>query len=327
LIIPLLVHFAIMASNDEKENSNLKKDVVTEHCPEIGFSQSIILSEANIYQHQSKYQKIDIHKSRHYGKILVLDDVVQLTENDSNSYNEMLSHVPLMEHPNPKRVLVIGAGDGYVLREVLKHPSVEHVDLVELDADVIAACKLHFPFSNSAWEDPRSEIHIEDGLKYVKDSPSDHYDVVIQDSSDPFTMDEGNEKKILPSSVLYSCDHFIEIYRILKLGGILNFQSETIHIPSDLCGVKEWREQALQVGFTSVKYGSLYITSYITGQIGFLLCKKDDEVSDMKNVIRRFQHFEQHSSLETSYYHPRLQRSCFDLPLWAERAIYGTFVP
>jgi len=311
------------SSPTSTNNINTKKNkiVVTEHNSEIGFTQSITLSECNLYEHQSQYQKIRVHKSKHYGKILVLDDVVQLTEKDADSYNEMLTHVPMMEHKCPKNVLIIGGGDGYVLREVLKHPCVEHVDHVELDPDVITACKLHFPSTNAAWEDKRVTVHVRDGMEFVKSAASNKYDVIIQDSSDPFAVDEEDAEQHfdLPSSVLYTLDHFREMHRILKEDGILNFQSETIHIPSDIKGVKSWREQALQVGFQSADYGSIFITTYITGQIGCLLCRKMKDDRPLEEIKKRW------NEMETSYYHPGLQRSCFQLPLWAHKAIYGSY--
>jgi len=283
-----------------------EKTRITEFSPEIGFSQSLTVSEKRIRQ-RSKFQKIEIFESRHYGKVLVLDDVVNLTEKDADSYNEMLTHVPMMEHGDPKTVLVIGGGDGYVVREVLKYKSVERVDHVELDEDVIEICKTHFPSAKDTWDDERVHLRIENGIDFVRNAPDDFYDVIIQDSSDPFAVRDG-EAVTLPSSVLYSQDHFKEIYRVLKDGGVLNFQAETIHIPSDLEGVVRWRSHALHVGFASAEYGMLFISTYITGQIGFLLCKKGKcKQVDMDAVNFIFHDFEQRG-VGTTYYHPRLQK-------------------
>ena len=326
IFIPLAILTSLILLQSVKSIMSPSKRVVTEHNSEIGFTQSILLSEENIYEHQSEYQKIRIHKSKHYGKILVLDDVVQLTEKDADSYNEMLTHLAMMEHPCPKRVLIIGGGDGYVTREVLKHDCVEHVDHVELDPDVIAACKLHFPSTKAAWDDPRVKVHVCDGMAFVKDAPSHTYDVIIQDSSDPFAVDEEDAEKHvdLPSSVLYTSDHFAHMHRILKADGIMNFQSETIHIPSDIKGVKSWRDQALNVGFESADYATIFITTYITGQIGCLLCRKNKLDRPLEEVRKRWEGMEK-NGLGTSYYHPGLQRSSFQLPLWAHRAIYGSY--
>ena len=193
--------------------------------PSIGFYQAIEMVENSLlFAKQSKYQAIEVHQSKFFGKMLVLDGVIQLTERDADSYNEMMAHVPMFQHANPKRVLVVGGGDGYVLKEVLKHPSVEHVDHVDLDGDVITTCEKHFPQWGDAWKDPRAHLHICDGAKYVRDTPANYYDVIIQDSSDPWIAGEDGEMIPLPSGVLYEEAHICELYRVLKPNGILNIQ-------------------------------------------------------------------------------------------------------
>ena len=120
-------------------------NTVGEYISESGFYQSLTLkSEKPLVHTQSKYQDIKVVESIYYGKVLVLDGVVQLTEKDGDSYNEMMVHPAMYSHRSPKRVLIIGGGDGYVLSEVLKHPEVEHVDHVDLDSAVIDVCRDHF---------------------------------------------------------------------------------------------------------------------------------------------------------------------------------------
>lgn len=300
------------------------KQAIGEYIEETGFYQSIgITNKDPLLKKQSKYQLIEVHHSPHYGRILVLDGVVQLTEKDADAYNEMMAHMPMFQHKNPKRVLVIGGGDGYVLSEVLKHDSVEEVHHVDLDEEVIDTCKEYFTWGK-AWDDPRVTLHVADGADFVRKAPMGSYDVVIQDSSDPWTWDENGNVIELPSSVLYSPEHFESIHRILKPDGILNLQAETIQIPSDLAGIAEWRKLVLEKGFESARYGTLMISSYPTGQIGFLMCQKrspgEPEVSE---ALRKRYALMCESGRRTSYYHPRLQRSAFDLPLWAEQVIYG----
>jgi spermidine synthase len=222
-----------------------------------------------------------------------LDGVIQLTERDADSYNEMMAHMAMMQHKRPKRALVIGGGDGYVLSEVLKHDSIEHVDHVDLDENVIEACKNNFFHGRkSAWDDPRVQLHIADGAAFVDSAANSSYDVVIQDSSDPWTTDEHGNRIVLPSSLLYTQEHFQAIVRILTPAGIFNFQAETFNIPSDVEGIREWRKQALQVGFQRARYGSLYISSYPMGQIGFILCKKGPlEGTSHDDVVGRSMHF------------------------------------
>eukprot|EP00814_Leptocylindrus_danicus_P017108 CAMPEP_0116010846 /NCGR_PEP_ID=MMETSP0321-20121206/4230_1 /TAXON_ID=163516 /ORGANISM="Leptocylindrus danicus var. danicus, Strain B650" /LENGTH=354 /DNA_ID=CAMNT_0003479995 /DNA_START=138 /DNA_END=1203 /DNA_ORIENTATION=+ len=314
------------------ENSSLFPDgVIGERIPEIGFSQSIeLLSTKPIFPSvQSKYQKIEIFESKHYGKILVLDGVTQLTERDANSYNEMMAHIPMFAHREPKRVLIIGGGDGYVLSEVLKHDSVVQADHVDLDGEVIEVCRKYFKWGEHAWADERTNLIVGDGAAFVRDAPDDYYDVIIQDSSDPFLVSDDGEETPLPSLHKY---HFMNIKRILRKGGIFNLQAESYTIPSDLKGIQRWRDQALQLGFTSARYGTIAISTYPTGQIGFLLCESssasDGEISYngeadmMQHVKERFDRIKD-TGKSTTYYHPRLQISSFDLPYWVEKAIYG----
>lgn len=314
---------AILAIFAIKTPSKSIRNAIGEYIAETGFYQSILLTDDKpIYRKRSKFQEIEVLRSKYYGKILVLDGVVQLTEKDADSYNEMMSHPAMFAHPNPKRVLIIGGGDGYVLSEVLKHKSVEHVDHVDLDGEVIQVCKDHFSWGG-AWDDPRVSLHIADGAAFVRDAPSGSYDVIIQDSSDPFTWADDGEKVDLPSKTLYEDDHFVNIERSLGDDGIFNFQAETFNIESDLEGIVEWRKQALAVGFQDARYGSLSISSYPTGQIGFLLCVKNTEgVSSLPDIEERYDEMVAAGGA-TSYYHPKLQISSFILPLWVEQRIYA----
>eukprot|EP00523_Entomoneis_sp_CCMP467_P009226 CAMPEP_0168736726 /NCGR_PEP_ID=MMETSP0724-20121128/10010_1 /TAXON_ID=265536 /ORGANISM="Amphiprora sp., Strain CCMP467" /LENGTH=500 /DNA_ID=CAMNT_0008783935 /DNA_START=24 /DNA_END=1526 /DNA_ORIENTATION=+ len=281
-----------------------------------------------LYQTRSHYQDIQVLQSQAYGKILVLDGVVQLTERDADSYNEMMAHVPMFEHPHPQRVLIIGGGDGYVLHEVLKHDTVTHVDHVDLDGSVIETCQQHFAWGAQAWADPRVSLHIADGAAFVRNAPPGTFDVIIQDSSDPWTWGPDGSPVELPSAVLYEPDHFAALFRALKPGGLLNLQAETLNIPSDLEGIRTWREQAQGVGFARARYGSLMISSYPTGQIGFLLCETaapsepEQGAPSERRIVERYQQMVQQGKA-TSYYHPPLQTSSFILPLWAEQYIYS----
>jgi len=304
--------------------ANKPTNVVGEYISESGFYQSITLTnDKPVYEKRSEFQDISILESKHYGKILMLDGVIQLTEKDADSYNEMMTHPAMFLHANPKRVLVIGGGDGYVLSEILKHPEVEHVDHVDLDGEVIEVWRDHFKWG-SAWDDERVTLHVADGAAFVKNATDGFYDVIVQDSSDPYTWEEGSGKKIdLPSKTLYSDEHFENISRILSKDGIFNFQAETFNIESDLDGIVEWRQRALSVGFEDARYGSISISSYPTGQIGFLLCRKSLKSSSSdESMNKRYEHIVS-SGKATSYYHPKLQKSTFSLPLWVQNRIYG----
>lgn len=308
----------------EVTTASKPSNVVGEYISESGFYQSITLTDDEpVFQKQSKFQDISVLKSKHYGKILMLDGVIQLTEKDADSYNEMMAHPAMFSHPNPKRVLVIGGGDGYVLSEVLKHPEVEHVDHVDLDGEVVEVCRTHFEWGK-AWDDERVTLHVADGAAFVKRSQDGYYDVIIQDSSDPYTWEEDTGEKVdLPSMTLYSDEHFQNISRILKKDGVFNFQAETFNIESDLDGIVEWRKRALSVGFEDARYGSISISSYPTGQIGFLLCRKSVEPSASKKEIKDRYDTMVGLGRATSYYQPKLQEASFSLPLWVENRIYG----
>lgn len=318
--------FTAFLSMDQaaSRSSNPSPNTVGEYIAESGFYQSITLEgDEPLFEKKSKFQDISVLKSKHYGKILMLDGVIQLTEKDADSYNEMMTHPAMFSHPSPKRVLVIGGGDGYVLSEVLKHPEVEHVDHVDLDGEVIQVCREHFEWGR-AWDDPRVKLHVADGAAFVKNATAGFYDVIIQDSSDPYTWEEGSGEKIdLPSLTLYSEEHFENISRILGEAGIFSFQAETFNIESDLEGIVEWRQRALDVGFEDARYGSISISSYPTGQIGFLLCRKSTKSTPaMESVLSRFDMMVE-MGRGTSYYQPKLQDSAFSLPLWVEQRIYG----
>lgn len=188
---------------------------------------------------------------------------------------------------------------------------------------MVAVCKEHFSWG-SAWDDPRVALHIEDGAAFVRSALPSSYDVIIQDSSDPWTWTESGEKVELPSSVLYSKEHMENIHRALKPNGVLNIQAETLQLPSDLQGVVSWRQGALDAGFATARYSTIMIPTYPTGQIGCLLCEKSKPGKSLQQkVLRRYLKMCE-AGLQTSYYHPRLQTSSFDLPLWAEKQIYGT---
>jgi len=343
------LHVPHFMTNDDDEQTQTQKTPQLVECEsEIGWTQVIdVKSSEPLVSHQSQYQKIELYESKHFGKILVLDDLLQLTEHDADSYNEMMAHVPLMQHTNPKRVLIIGGGDGRVLHEVLKHDCVEHVDMVDLDKDVVDICQEHFAWGHQSqlYDDPRVTLHIRDGASYVEQQSSSTYDVIIQDSSDPWEYDEQTgEKRLLPAHVLYTSSHFQNLNRILTPRGIFNLQAESFHIPSRLVDIQEMRQTALrQGGFQSAKYGSITIATYSPGQIGFLLCEKEpmipevcsnnedesgndqkgEEERKMSQIQERFDRMRSSSDKRTTYYQPKLQQSAFDLPLWVEETIYN----
>lgn len=165
--------------------------------------------------HRSLYQDVLVFESTNHGMVLVLDGVIQVTERDEFAYQEMLAHIPLFAHPNPKRVLVIGGGDGGVLREVAKHPSVEEIVICEIDKDVIDAAKKYLPTLAIGYDDPRVTVRVMDGSKFL-DENKDSFDVIITDSSDP----------VGPASVLFETPFYNAMFASLRDGGIVCTQGE-----------------------------------------------------------------------------------------------------
>jgi spermidine synthase len=169
------------------------------------------------YDQKSPFQRVRILESYKYGKMLALDDMVMTTEKDEFHYHEMISHPALFSHPNPKNVLVIGGGDGGTVREILRHEEIEKVTMVEIDGLVIDACKEFLPNIASAFDNPKLELIVDDGIAFVKSAPKNHYDIVIVDGSDPVGPAEG----------LFSVEFYQNCFNCLKTDGILVAQGES----------------------------------------------------------------------------------------------------
>ncbi|MCA9808260.1 MAG: polyamine aminopropyltransferase [Cyanobacteria bacterium HKST-UBA06] len=174
---------------------------------------------ARLFEGRSDFQKVEVVATPTWGRMLLLDGLVQTTERDEWVYHEMIAHVPLLAHRDPKRVLVIGGGDGGTVREVLKHPGVQEVVLCEIDAMVIEACKQHLPGIACALVegDRRLTVRVGDGVAYVADEARG-FDVVIVDSSEP--MGPGEE--------LFSETFYTNVaQKALNAGGLLVAQTES----------------------------------------------------------------------------------------------------
>lgn len=189
---------------------------------------------------------------------------------------------------------------------MLKHPSVEHVDHVDLDQDVIETCETYFEWGG-AWKDERAHLHICDGAQFVRDAADGVYDVIIQDSSDPWVVDDDGVMQPLPSSVLYEEQHICDLNRILKPDGVLVIQAESFGVPTSLGGIVVWRGVMEACGFQRSRYGSIYTSSYPTGQIGLLVGEKNPCASaPYHDVVERYNRIVE-AGQKTSYYHPPLQ--------------------
>ena len=162
-----------------------------------------------LLEQKTKYQDLKVFESTTWGKVLILDGVIQLTEKDEMSYQEMLAHIPMFSHRQPKRVLIVGGGDGGILREVCKHNCVEEIVQCEIDEGVIEASKRFFPTISNSFQDKRLKLIIDDAVHYVIDeAKNESFDVIIVDSSDP----DG------PAEKLFSEEFYKNASRILTKG-------------------------------------------------------------------------------------------------------------
>ncbi|HID79780.1 MAG TPA: polyamine aminopropyltransferase [Aquifex aeolicus] len=240
-----------------------------------------------LYHTKSQYQEILVFENPFFGKILVLDGVVQLTERDEFIYHEMLAHVPLMAHPNPKKVLIIGGGDGGTLREVLKHKSVEEAVLVEIDREVIETSKRFFPNLSESFEDPRAIVVNEDGVKYLQDYENE-FDVIIVDSTDPVGF----------AYVLTTEEFFKTVFRALKGDGIYAGQSESLHYHLDI--VRRFQNN-LNSAFPIVDLYTAVIPTYAGYWWTFSIASKKYDVRQPKRE----------KDYETKYYSPVVHKNAF----------------
>ncbi len=255
-----------------------------------------------LVQKKSAFQDIRIFESEFYGRVLMLDGVVQITERDEFVYQEMLAHVPLFAHGNARNVLIIGAGDGGVLRRVLQHPGVEKVTMVEIDGDVVELSKQFLPnISGQCWNDPRAEVIIGDGIEYVAKAPTASVDVIIVDSTDPIGVGE----------VLFTDDFYQNCARILTDEGLIVNQ----------CGVPFMQAEELRE--TSKRrakffhYVSAYVATVPTYVGGFMTLGIAGKGSNKTKVSADLicNRAKQANILgETRYWSPEVHVASFSLP-------------
>ncbi|KAG0337796.1 putrescine aminopropyltransferase [Podila humilis] len=257
-----------------------------------------------LHVEKSLFQDVLVFQSTSYGNILVLDGVIQSTERDEFSYQEMMTHVPMNAHPNPRKVLVIGGGDGGVLREVVKHEGVEEVTLCEIDEAVIRVSKKYLPSMAVGFEHPKVKIHVGDGFAFLEDKV-DSFDVIITDSSDP----------VGPAASLFQAKFFELMKNALHPGGIICTQCECIwlHLPI----IKEVMGFSRRL-FPTVEYGYTTIPTYPCGQIGLMVCSKDPN-ANIREPLRQWPK-EQEAKL-CRYYNSDVHRASFVLPQFAKDAL------
>ncbi len=272
-----------------------------QHTPEVNFS---IKVNRQLFTAQSDYQRIDVFDSKEFGCFLTLDGYMMLTEKDEFIYHEMIVHVPMAVHPNAKKVLVIGAGDGGVIRELTRYESVEHIDMVEIDELVVEVCKKFLPLTACSLDDPRVHITYQDGLKYIR-SKENEYDLIIVDSTDPFGPGEG----------LFTKEFYGNCYKALKEDGIIVNQHESPFYHEDALAMQRAHKRIVE-SFAISKVYQAHIPTYPSGHWLFGFSSKK------YHPIRDFNAAKWNTlGMQTKYYNTRLHEGAFALPNYVEELL------
>jgi len=252
-----------------------------------------------LHTEKTEFQDIAILDTYEFGRMLVLDGIVQTTIKDEFVYHEMISHIPLFTHPNPKQVLVVGGGDGGVIREVLKHPSVEKAVLCEIDKRVVELSLEYLPEISCGLKDKRAEVFIGDGIKYVMENKN-KFDLIVVDSTDPFGAAEG----------LFNKSFYESLYECLKDDGIFVAQTETpLYLPQVVKKVYTDIKNAFPITRMYMAAIPTYPGVYWSFTIG---SKKYDPLTvDINKIL----------DLDTKYYYRDLHKACFVLPKYVKDLI------
>ncbi len=263
-----------------------------------GYAQRFRITDL-VYQEKSEHQDLVIFDTPMFGRVLALDGIIQTTENDEFIYHEMMAQVPLFGHGAAKRVLIIGGGDGGVLREVLRHKDVELACMVEIDRSVVDLCREYMPsLSAGAFDDPRCDLVIADGCKYVADT-DDRFDIIIIDSTDPLG----------PGEVLFTEQFYADCRRCMTEGGVLVTQNGVPFTQPE-----EVTNSAKRLGtvFKDVSFYATVVPTYIGGTM--MLGWASDN-ADLKSVrAEELQRRVEASGIKTRYYSADMHKAAFSLP-------------
>lgn len=259
--------------------------------------QSFLVEEV-LFREQTGFQDLIIFRSRKFGRVLALDGVIQVCEGDEFVYHEMLSHVPLLAHGAVRDVAVVGGGDGGILREVLKHP-IERATLVEIDQGVIEICRRHMPgISAGAYDDPRTEVVIADGVDYMA-KPGRLFDVIVVDSTDP----------IGPGEVLFTHAFYADCKKRLKPGGIVVNQNGVPFLQDEELRATHAKLKGL---FADASFFVAAVPTYVGGfmTLGWATDDPSHRQHPAAEIDRRFQAH----PFPTRYWNPGLHAASFALP-------------
>lgn len=251
---------------------------------------------------QSKYQHIAVFDTYEFGNVLTLDGIVMLSEKDEFVYHEMITHVAMACNPSIKRILVIGAGDGGTIQRLCEYDTIKHIDIVEIDEEVVNVCKTFFPSLTNGFEDERVHLYFEDGLRFVR-RKENAYDLIIVDSTDPFGPGEG----------LFTKEFYGNCYNALKEDGIVINQMESPYYEDDAQAMKR-AFRALKRTFPITCAYQAHIPTYPSGHwmFGFAskTCRPDVNVEAWNQL-----------HIPCLYYTTKLHHGCFALPRYVGKLL------
>lgn len=262
-----------------------------------------------LFSGESDFQQIDIVETEGFGRMLLNDSVVMVSERDEFVYHEMIAHVPLFLHPAVRRALVIGGGDGGTVREILRHPSVEHCRLVEIDPLVVEGCRKHLLQTAAALDDPRVEVTLADGVEFVARS-TESYDLIVVDSTDP----------IGPATPLFGEEFYRNLKKRLGPGGIVVSQAESPFY--------EMERQRSLLGILGGLFGRTHLYNYVNltypGGLWSFSYATDADLCPVSGLDR--QRIER-SGMEFRYYGAEVHRAAFVLPAFQQAALEDLLTP
>jgi spermidine synthase len=257
-----------------------------------------------LHEETTPYQHLAVYQTRFFGKVLTLDNLIMLTERDEFVYHEMLTHVPLCSIQEPKAVLVIGGGDCGIIREALRHPSVERVVQCEIDERVTRVCETYFDWVAPTITDPRVDLQFADGVAYIERHAGE-FDLIIIDSTDP----------IGPAVGLFQREFYGKVAGALKPGGIMVAQTESPHWGAKLVGPIYGE---IRQAFTNVHAYVGFIPTYPSGMWCWAYASNDRTPATFFTNARA-----RALSAACRYYNPAIQSAAFALPTFAARAVDG----
>ncbi|RUM59938.1 MAG: spermidine synthase [Persephonella sp.] len=254
----------------------------------------------DVKKFKSKFQEIALLDTLEFGKMLVLDGLIQTTEKDEFIYHEMISHPAMFLHPNPEKVLVIGGGDGGTVREVLKHKSVKEVHLCEIDEEVILVAEKYLPSISYQLKNPKVKIFIEDGNQFLEENKNS-YDIIIMDNSDP----------IGASEVLFKAEFYEKVKRALKKGGIMVAQTESPILQKNY--FKNAVSEIKKI-FKNVGVYLAYIPTYPSGMWSFSIASEDIDIFNLDRELKL-------EGIDLRYFNSDIFKSLYVLPTFVSDII------